>query len=524
MRGREFMAFLSGRTLTWPFTAQAKFPVTQDGRADRKLDRAWYHWPFKYSGPANDERYLHVTLAFVLATTVACSFYASIDARGLYHDGVAYLVGISEREWFILFDVRTAVQILRQAPIVLLSKFTSMTPFQLGQVFTFVLLMLPTVLCAFCWFIVPTIRKAWILFPLTYILVGFAATSMHAIGEAAIATSYFWILLFLLVFRTRFVISQTLFLLLCIPAFRLHEGAFPLTSVLLFACAMRMRTAEQPRERLFLGVSALLITAIFVYQIRWIILPQFPTDREAILHGLTRFQFLYVDGHLNLPLVNGTVALLALAAVTFVRATQPPDTAAVRARAITFAWALFALTAIVAALLIEQSFAPLAQLQARYHPVFFSAALGSIVVCLVGLRLPDRLWMHPTTLVILITLCAAQTAADIAATRRWHAFVADLQSRLASARGLIPWETTLQTGDKYADINWRLMATEWTIPVTSIVFAPTNSIKSIISLPARVTAVGSVDPEKPNQLPKLRAIDYEPYQRFFAAQKSGAHP
>jgi hypothetical protein len=396
-----------------------------------------------------------------------------------------------------------------------------MTPFQRGQVFTFVLLMLPTILCALCWFIAPQNRKAWILFPLAYLLIGFAATSMHAIGEAAIAASYFWILLFLLVFRMRFIASRALFLLLCIPAFQLHEGAFPLMGVLLFVSGMRMRTAENPRERRFFGFSALLIAAIFVYQIRWIILPQFPTDREDILQGLVRFQFLYVDDHLNLPLVTGTVALVALAATTFVHATQPPGTAAIRARAIEFAWVLFALAAVAAAILIEKSFAPFAQLQARYHPVFVSAALGMVVVCLLELRLPDRLWMQPTTLVILITLCAAQTAADIAATRRWQAFAADLQSRLANTCGLIPWETTLQTGDRRADINWRLMAVEWTMPVTSIVFARTSSIKSIINQPAGMT-YRPVDPEKPDQLPKLRGIDYTPYQRFFAAQKSDA--
>jgi len=123
---------------------------------------------------ARDARYLRLTLGFVLATNLACSFYASIDARGLYHDGVYYLLKIAEHEWFFLIDpARNAVQTLRQAPIVLLSKFTDMSLFQRGQVFTFVLLVLPTLLCALCWLIVPRDRKAWILFPLTYLLIGF---------------------------------------------------------------------------------------------------------------------------------------------------------------------------------------------------------------------------------------------------------------------------------------------------------------------------------------------------------------
>jgi len=182
----------------------------------------------------------------VLTTSIACSIYASIDARGLYHDGVYCLFKIAEHNWFFLHaPARNTVEILRQAPIVLLSMFTSMPLFQRGQVFTFVLLAMPTILCALCWFIAPRERKAWTLFPLAYLLIGFEATSIHAIGEAAIAASYFWILLFLFLFRTRSVGFQGFFLLLSIPALQLHEGAFPLTAVLLFACAMRVTLAAE---------------------------------------------------------------------------------------------------------------------------------------------------------------------------------------------------------------------------------------------------------------------------------------
>jgi hypothetical protein len=461
------------------------------------------------------------TLGLVLTTSIVCAVYASIDARGLYHDGVAYLFVICQREWFSLFDpARLTVEILRQAPIVLLSKFTSLTPFQRGQVFTFVLLMLPTMLCALCWFIAPRNRRGWILFPLAYLLIGFAATSMSAVAEAPVAASYFWILLFLFLFRTRSSASQAVFLLLSIPAFRLHEGAFPLTGVLLFACAVRARAAVDLRERLFVGASALLFVAISAYQIRWIIYPLSPANRAGILQALTRFQFLYVDGHVNLPLVTGTLALLALAAVVIVYGSQPADTARVWAWRISLAFVLFALIAIAAALLIEQSFSPPAEVRARYHPVFVSTALGVVAVLLLSLRLPDQLWMQPATVAILISLCATQTAADIVATDRWHAFVVDLRSRLANARGLIPWEATLHTGDKRVDLNWRLMAVDWTIPRTAIIFAPSSSIRSIIDLPTDMT-YRPVDPEKPDELPQIRGLDYTPYRQFFAAQTSG---
>jgi len=465
-----------------------------------------------------DALILKLTFGLVLITSVACSLYASLDARGLYDDGVVYLVSICRREWFWLFDQRRVVQVLRQAPIVMLSKYSSMSLFQRGQVFTFVLLVLPPMLCALCWFVLPRCRKAWILFPLAFLLIGFAPTAMEAIGEGAIAASYFWILLFLFLFRTRSIGSQRLFLLLGIPAFQLHEGAFPLTGVLLFACATRARVAADRRERIFVAASALLFVAVFAYQIRWTAYPQFPGNREDVLRGLMRFEFLYVQDHLNLPVVTAGVAALALTAVVILQATQPSRTAQVWAQTVAFSFALFAMAAIAAALLVEQAFSPFGQLQARYFPVFVSAALGAAAVLLLSFRVPHRLWMQPATLVILISLCAAQTAADIAASRRWHAFAVDLRLRLANAHGLIPWETTLATGDKRADLNWRLMAEESTMPLTSIVFAPSSRIESIVDLPAGMTR-RLVDPEKPDKLPQLRGVDYTPYRSYFHGRK-----
>ena len=468
-----------------------------------------------------DTRYLRAALFFVLGANLVCSLYASIDARGLYHDGVYYLFKIAEREGFFLHDpARNVVQVLRQAPIVFLSKFTSLSLFARAQAFSFVLLLLPPLLCLVCWVIAPRDRRGWILFPLAWLLIGFAATSMHAIGEGAIAAGYFWIMLFLLLFRTRKLASQLPFFLLCVFAIQLHEGAFPLMLVLLMACGYRAYGAEGRWEKGFLATSAAMILLVFGYELNCVIHPQYPLDRAAILEGLKTFEFLLADGHLNLPLVSGTVALAALMGVFLIN-LGAPATAEIYGRRVAVGFAVFSLAAIVLSLSVEQCFAPFAQLQARYHPIFVSAALGTVAVVILRLRLPDRLWMQPATISVLLALCLAQTVADLVATGRWHAHVVDLRSRLAKAQGLIPWETMQHTGDARADTDWHLMAVSWVIPVTSIVYAPSPSINALIDLPAG-SAYRPVDPEKPDLLPYLRGIDYSGYRRFFAVQKLGA--
>ena len=110
----------------------------------------------------------------------------------------------------------------------------------------------------------------------------------------------------------------------------------------------------------------------------------------------------------------------------------------------------------------------------------------------------ELLWLQSATIFILISLCAAQTTADITATRRWNAYVADLQSRLVNGRGVIPWEATLLTANQRADIDWQLLEIGWVIPYICIVYAPGGIVNAM----------------------RLRGVDYGPYERFLATQQS----
>ena len=462
-------------------------------------------------------RLLYLVCGIALIANFATILFASFGARGLFADAAASLVVIYEGGGLQLFGTRAVVELLREAPIILLSRYSSASLFECGQAFTFVMLALPTALCGLCWLMAPRHQRGWILFPLAFLFIGFAATSTHAVGEAAIAASYYWILLFQLLFKTRTIKGQLIFWLLCIPAFELHEGALPLTSVLLLAIALRVHAAA--RERCFAVSATLLLGAIFAYQLDKIINPNFPGDRAHIITGLTQFEFLYAGHHFNLPLVTGTMGLLALSTVFFVNLTQPKEIAVRYSKMIVFTWIILALLAAVTAMISEQSFAPYSQIQARYHPVIVGSILGTAMILLLRFQVLRSLWMNPATVAILISLCAAQAVADVVATRRWNDYIADLQSRLTSGQGLIPWETTLHTGDERVDTNWRIFKIEWIIPYMCVVFVPNGVVRTMIDLPADL-AFRPLDPEKPDRFPKLRGIDFGPYERFLASQKS----
>ena len=173
-------------------------------------------YPFNREDAASDDQSdaaaIGATFGFAILTMLFCGAYASIYCRGLFQDGVYYLIRVCEHEWFYLYDpARTTVQIMRQAPVVLALNLGEFRLIELGRLLSLTMLITPPVLTALCWYIVPRDQKLWTLLPVISLLVGFSTTSFVPVGEASISASYFWILLFLLVFRTRTTLSRVRF-------------------------------------------------------------------------------------------------------------------------------------------------------------------------------------------------------------------------------------------------------------------------------------------------------------------------
>jgi hypothetical protein len=471
--------------------------------------------------PAASRQALRATFWVVLATVLACAFYAAWNNRGLYLDGVWILYQIAIHNWFHLpAPARTTIDVLQRAITVALTRYTNLSFVHRGQIFSLTLSALPALLVLACWFIAPRERKSLVLFPLAFLLIGVSPTAFMPVHDAAAASAYFWVLFFLLVFRTRTGSSQALFLALTIPLFQLTEATCLLMPVLLVVLAWRAQTAKDLRERIFLALSAVLIAAATIYQVAWVIWPRVPADRELFVNGLRHLEFLQYDGHVNLPFVTGVAAFAALTGV-FVLALARSQQQVRASRAIAFGFAVLALAAAAAAFLVERGFSPYSHYHARYFPILISLVFGTAMVWVYARALPERYWMQPAIISTLVFLCAAQAAADIAATRRWREYITDLQTRLSTSSGLIRWEDMVHTGDARRDLNWRLLDHSWLLPVMSIVWAKDGVVQSMIDWP-----VGStwrpIDPEKPDTLPKLPGIDFRPYLRALDAQRAAA--
>lgn len=451
------------------------------------------------------ERRVSAVVAIVLIAYLISAFAAAIYARGLYQDGAYYILKMAEGEWFYLKDpARMAVQALRQAPVVGLTRYTDLSLYQRAQAFTFVMLVLPPALVAVCWFIAPRGMKAWTLLPVLHLLIGLSTTSFEAVGEGAIAAAYIWVLIFLLVFRTRSVHSQFLFLLLALPTTRLHESVVLCAPILILICALRAAGSRNLREWIFLAASTAIFAWAAIYEFGWIVSPRIPSDAQNALRAVFGFEFLVFEGRWNLPVIAGALAVGTIALLFVARPR--------RHSAIAFAFAMICAALIVAAIIVDETMAPRAQAQARYNPIFATVLLGFIFACALKRGLPRPIAVPAPMLVVVLALTAAQFGADAVATRYWSLYIRDFEARLSNFTGLVSWNIASYTGNPTRDHIWNVITIDWTLPIMGIILAPRGDVKALIDYPPG-TLFQPLDPRNLNTLPSLRGVSYEDYRR-----------
>lgn len=446
---------------------------------------------------------------FVIATFVIAESWAAWNFRGMYQDGAYYLFRVVERDWFYLVDpARTTVQVIRQAPLVVVRQITDASLVDLARIFTASMLFTPILVTGLCWFIAPAGTKTWALFPALCLLLSFSGMTLEAVGEAAIASWYFWLLLFVFLFRTDTRKSQALFLLLSIPAFRLHEGMAILSIVMLLAIARRYRL-KSDGDRIFLFLCGSMFLGVILYELRWIIYPRIEGEREVALFGLLTARFIAANGGVNVPVIMALTALLPLAATFFFYRHLKQR---ISIRPLVFIFVMLTILSIIAVIFLDRAWAPIAQAQARYNPVFAGAILGAVLVIGVYGNQPLE-WARSETVAVVVALSIAQMASDLMLTNHWRRYVYDFQERLRTNVGLI--EAASDTGDARRDRRWRLLTPGWTSPILSVIFSDNGKVRSMVNYPES-EGFKPLHVRSLQHLPVIRGVSFDEYKRAMA--------
>jgi hypothetical protein len=134
--------------------------------------------------------------------------------------------------------------VLDQLPVVAAISLGVQTPHGVALVFSLVTNVLPGLFILLCLPALPMGERRFFIFPAFVYFARTLSAQFASVTEGLVATSYFWLLLCLIVFGRLTILRSVMIMLLAAGTVRLHEEMVFLGPLLAASCAMRW-----PRER-----------------------------------------------------------------------------------------------------------------------------------------------------------------------------------------------------------------------------------------------------------------------------------
>lgn len=430
------------------------------------------------------------------------------ELRALHADGANYLLHMLETGDFAFFEpARAAVHFLQQFLVVGALKAGVDDISALTVLYGLAMQWVPVVLTAVCYVIAPAGDKRFTVFPLINFLAGALAAMFSAVTENPVAVAYFWPVFFLILFRCGRTGALLLTLIAAIPLVVMGEAQAVLGPLLLVAAVWRAVHERSPLRRWLLWLLSGWIVVVMLIQVGHIVDPRAPENRDGLLQDLLAFRWLVNgDREFNTPALLG---LLAIAAFPLLWLAGRIEVRAVRASvvaSIVLGFTVTALWAVLAPVVTDHLVDPAMQFRGRYHSVFVTLLLG--VVLLASLIYPQvtRAWSLRVNLVIVGVLGIGSLGWHAAGIHQWSRYIDDYRSMLTTQRGLVPWNTALDTLAPHAKRRFQKMSWVWTNPTMSIVLAPRGKAVAIVDNPDHI-GWEPFDPSDPESLPNGGLID-----------------
>ncbi len=414
-----------------------------------------------------------VCLAAGLGLLFAAQIDAGIALRGLYADGVFYAARIyAHGAMAIVEPSRWTAQFIMQAPVAAGMAFGLDSPRGVALLFSLSTNLVPLLLTATCFWLLPKTERRFFLFPVFVFLGGSMGSAFASVADGATAAAYAWVLFFLLRFAPLTPGHAAAILVLSLGALRLHEAMAYLGPILTATCLRRRKLVGTPYERGLLVVAALLALSSAV-ELGYILLPHTPGNRASFVSDVLSLRWFFAtEQGLNVPALLGLLGLAAVALASW----RPSRWFGV------LAFAIAATGASVAVAAGELPAAPAAAFAARNNGALLS--LPAMGLCLVLANHPGR-W--PTSLAFPLLLGAmlalALAVIDFRATRDWRGYISGFETALRTERGVVPLAQLVRRlppkqAEAIARFSW-----PWTSGLMSLVLAPQPKIHTLIASP-----------------------------------------
>lgn len=466
-----------------------------------------------------------LVLACCLLLGAVSGSYAALSLQGLHADGAYYLLKILlDHNFTFAWEIpRTSSHILQQ--------WLTLSALHLGQLDTATLarihgatmILTPIALIGLSYLFLPRDWKQLFVFPVFYYLSALMASVFSPIGEAQLASAYFWPLLYAILFVAPRPGGRVLLVAMILPIFFFHESYVLIAPLLVLAALLRLIRSEDQSDRRFFAILALLLVAVIIVVLLFVIMPksdEYAARSASYLETIRSLAFLHQYGSFNLPALLGIFAGVVLCIAAIPMITSSPKTQWVLL--ITMALAAFA--TVLAPMLSEGALSAKLQFDARsYGPVLIPVLVLVLAFASFYRQAARRYLRSRFIAAILLLLALGQVGWHAIATTQWRAYLDDFRAILDGHQGLIGHEQALATLQPHARARFEKMSWVWTYPTMSILLAPDGRILSMIANPIRKDSRWQpFDPE--TLTPTLLASDRFDFSAYLASLEMRKEP
>ena len=457
----------------------------------------------------------------ILLAALVVSLAAALELRGLYADGVGYLFYMIKNEGFALFEPsRLSVQILQQWPTVMGMASGIHDAATLSVILCSSLQLLPLALVIACYLVLPKDRKNWFFFPLLHYLAGSMGAAFPSIVEGPVATAYFWLVLYSILFRTETRSSLALVALLALPLAYAHEVMIFLAPILALAAVWRASLVESTWQRIGFWLLDSWFAVVVGVQIGFVLNPRDPGNRASFINNFIGLNWLIDSGDINVSVALGILAILSLLVIWLMLLIGRESTwVKVCSLLVTAAFGLVVLLVLTRTLNSIHLFRPWMQFAARNHSAFVSAPLA--LLALTSLRRPrlQTIWATATNQIILLFLTVGVLGWHAVVTSYWADYLTTYREMLESHQGLVSYEEMVSSLPQKQHERFEKMTWGWTNPLLSLILSPQGKVSTMIANPSTHVGWQPFDPADPDTLPKSVWFDTSQYQRVLKQAK-----
>src|SRR5215472_8300607 len=221
------------------------------------------------------------------------AFYAGLVLRGLFADGVDILLRMVQHHSFYNQEPsRITIIILQEAPTLAAIGLGIGDLHVVAQIFSVCLNVLPLLGIGLCFFMLPADRKEYILLPAFAAFGGMYCALYGVVSEALLATAYFWVLFYLILFGHESPRWRVLIIALAIPTLELDEIMVFLAPLLTLASLWRRDTVVGAWNRATLLLLAPWFAAVAFHAAFEVLHPYSASNRDAFIEGMVHLQWL----------------------------------------------------------------------------------------------------------------------------------------------------------------------------------------------------------------------------------------